>query len=61
MMTETTIANDQKLIEDLRQSGVEIIDDVDIDAFRQATAKVYEAFPDWSPGIYDEVRTVLSH
>ncbi|KHJ54091.1 hypothetical protein LA66_11460 [Aureimonas altamirensis] len=61
MMTETTIANDEKLIEDLRQSGVEIIDDVDIDAFRQATAKVYEAFPDWSPGIYEEVRKVLSH
>jgi TRAP-type transport system periplasmic protein len=58
-MTETTLANDKKLLEQLKSEGVTVVDDIDIAAFREATAKVYSAFPKWTPGVYDEIRAIL--
>lgn len=60
-MTTLTIENDEKLLETLRSGGVEVIDDIDIEAFREATASVYSAFPNWTPGIYEKIRDVLDN
>lgn len=43
----------------LEAQGVTFVDDVDVDAFREATASVYQAFPDWSEGLHDRIRALL--
>lgn len=59
LMTETTLSNDKKLLEQLKAEGVTVVEDIDTAAFREATAKVYDAFPAWTPGVYSEIRTIL--
>jgi len=59
LMTETTLANDQKLLEQLKSQGVTVVEDIDVASFRETTAKVYDAFPKWTPGVYTEIRTIL--
>ena len=58
-MTATTIENDKKLIEDLKKQGVTVVSDVNVKAFRDATAPVYSAFPKWTPGLYPRIRKIL--
>lgn len=58
-MTRMTLENDKKLLEDLKKQGVTVISDVDIKAYRAATAPVYSAFPKWTPGLYARVRKIL--
>jgi TRAP-type C4-dicarboxylate transport system, periplasmic component len=58
-MTETTLSNDKKLLEQLKAEGVTVVEDIDTAAFREATAKVYDAFPAWTPGVYSQIRAIL--
>jgi tripartite ATP-independent transporter DctP family solute receptor len=58
-MTRITIENDKKLLEDLKKQGVTVVSNVDIKAFRAATAPVYSAFPKWTPGLYPRIRKIL--
>lgn len=44
---------------DLEEAGVTFVDDVNVPAFRAATASVYEAFPNWSPGLHANIRELL--
>jgi tripartite ATP-independent transporter DctP family solute receptor len=60
-MTSMTLANDAKLLEQLQGEGVTVVSEVDIPAFRAATAKVYGAFPDWTPGVYEGIRAILDN
>lgn len=60
-MTQTTIENDKKLMEDLRKQGVTVVTDIDTKSFRAATASVYGAFPKWTPGLYAKVRKTLDN
>lgn len=45
----------------LENEGVTFVDDVDVDAFREATMPVYQAFPAWSDGLYSQIQTLLSN
>jgi len=58
-MTEMTLENDKKLLADLEKQGVTVVRDVDIASYRAATAKVYDQFPEWTPGVYSQIRAVL--
>ena len=42
----------------LTKAGVTFVQ-ADAEAYRKATAATYNAFPKWSPGLYDRVREVL--
>lgn len=42
----------------LEAEGVTIVE-VDTDAFQEATLGFYDRFPDWSDGLYDDVRAAL--
>lgn len=59
MMTAMTMENDRKLLSALEQQGVTVVKDIDIPAFRAASAPVYEAFPKWTPGLYARIRKIL--
>jgi len=60
-MTQMTLENDKKLLEQLKSEGVTVITDVDTEAYRAATAKVYDSFPDWTPGVYAAIRKILDN
>lgn len=59
-MAELVTQSQDKLRADLEGAGVTFVDDVDTEAFRKATEVVYTKFPDWTPGLYDTVRTMLA-
>ncbi len=58
-MTEMTIANDNKILAQLEKEGVTIVRDVDVNSYREATRKVYDEFPEWTPGSYDKIQALL--
>lgn len=60
-MAELVGASQEQFRSDLEAAGVTFVDDVDVSAFRDATAVVYTAFPDWSDGLYDRVRDILDN
>lgn len=58
-LTRLTITSEAKQLAFLRSKGVQIIRDVDHASLRKATASVYLDNPDWSPGLYRRIQTVL--
>lgn len=48
-------------LEQLKEEGVTIIDDVDREAFIEATQEVYNQFPEWSPNLYEDVLDILNN
>lgn len=60
-MADLVTASQEQFRTDLEAAGVTFVDDVDVDAFRDATAIVYTAFPDWSEGLYDRVRGIIDN
>jgi tripartite ATP-independent transporter DctP family solute receptor len=49
---------DNQMIEKMKESGVEVID-VDKAPFKALTEKVYTEFPEWTPGLYDQIKAEL--
>jgi len=58
-MTEHMLSSEEEWIEKFEARGVTINRDIDIEAFRTATAVVYDRFPAWSDGLYERVRRIL--
>ena len=49
---------DAEMLEKYKAEGVAIIEP-DREAFRKATKGVYESFPEWTPGLYETVMSLL--
>ncbi len=60
-MTELMLNSEEEWIARLEAEGVTFNRDVDIPAFRAATAVVYTKFPAWTPGLYERVRAILDN
>lgn len=60
-MTDLMLTSEEEWIEKLEAEGVTFNRDVDVAAFQEKTAEVYTKFPDWTPGLYDEVRAILDN
>jgi tripartite ATP-independent transporter DctP family solute receptor len=58
-MTQANEEGRDAAIEEIEASGVEIIRDVDVDAFREATKEIYQAFPEWTEGLYNDVLEII--
>ncbi|MFZ4405707.1 MAG: C4-dicarboxylate TRAP transporter substrate-binding protein [Paracraurococcus sp.] len=58
--TRLTREQEAGFIARFRGAGVEIVSDLDIAAFREASAPTYKAFPKWTPGLHDTVRKILA-
>lgn len=58
----TQMNNEQResFIKELEENGMEVIRDVDREAFKEATKDVYTKFPDWSPGLYDKIQKIIN-
>ena len=59
-MTKLKIKEEQDILPKFRGAGVTIIEDVDRDAFRRATAPVYDQYPGFTPGIQATVQDLLA-
>src|SRR4051794_40840066 len=59
-MTRLTREQEAGFIDRFKGAGVEIVSDLDIAAFREASAATYKAFPKWTPGLHETVRKILA-
>ena len=59
-MTRLTLEKQNKYLEQFRNAGVTIVEDVDVAAFQEATAATYEAFPKWTPGLHGTIEKILA-
>ncbi len=59
-LTQTTLEKQEGYIGQMEAEGVTLVRDVDLGAFQKQTARVYEAFPDWTPGLRDRIQGILS-
>lgn len=60
-MTDLMLNSEEEWIAKLEAEGVTFNRDVDIAAFQEATAEVYTKFPNWSDGLYEQVRSILDN
>ncbi len=51
--TETVMA-------EFQEQGVEVYE-VDVEPFKELVQSVYEAFPSWTPGLYEEIQELLKN
>lgn len=58
-MTDLMLSSEEEWLSKLEAEGATINRDVDVASFRQATKGVYSKFPNWTPGLYDNVRLIL--
>jgi TRAP-type transport system periplasmic protein len=59
-MTRLTLEMQDEFLQRFKEAGIEIVEDVDVAAFQEATASVYEAFPEWTPGLRETVLEILA-
>jgi TRAP-type transport system periplasmic protein len=59
-MTRLTLEKQDEYIAQFEEAGVTIVDDVDVPAFQAATASVYDAFPQWTPGLHQTIQDILA-
>ncbi len=59
-MTRLTREQEQGFVDRFKAAGVQIVTEVDINAFREASAATYRAFPRWTPGLHETVRRILA-
>ena len=60
-MTRLTLEQQQSYVDRFKAAGVTFVTDVDLAAFRKATAPVYKAFPKWTPGLHYSISKILAN
>lgn len=58
-LTQMTLETDDAYAKQLSASGVEIVTDVDIPAFIEASRAAYDKVPNITPGIYEQVQKAM--
>lgn len=60
VMTRLKTEEERNIVPKYKAAGVTIVDDVNKDAFRRATAPVYDRYPGFTPGIKATVQGLLT-
>lgn len=55
---ELAQAEDEEILSSMEEAGVEIIRP-DLEPFREAAQQVYDEFPEWSDGLYEEIQGLI--
>ena len=60
-LTKLTLEGEEGLIKQLQSEGVSFVraSEIDMAAFQDATALTYDAFPEWSDGLFERVSEIL--
>lgn len=56
---EMVEASVKESLQQFKDEGVEIIEDVDKALFRERVREIYDDFPNWSEGLYDRVQAAM--
>ena len=59
-MAELTQKRENTVVAEMESKGVKFIRDVDVASLQNATRKVYNAFPKWTPGVHERVQKILA-
>lgn len=59
-MTKLKLQEEEEMVKTYEAAGVTVIKDVDKEAFRKATAAIYDKYEGWTPGIRDRVRALIT-
>ncbi len=59
-MTRLTLEKQDEFIDMFREAGITIVEDVDVGAFQEVTTSVYDAFPEWTPGLHGTIQDIIS-
>ncbi len=59
-LTRLTLESEEEFIRQFEEAGLTVVRDIDIAAFQEATASVYEAFPEWTPGLRERIMQILA-
>lgn len=59
-LTQMTLDTDADYAKQLADAGVEIIEDVDVPAFMEASRAAYDSVPNLTPGMYDRVQKAMA-
>jgi TRAP-type transport system periplasmic protein len=59
-MGKLKLQEEEDIVKKYEAAGVTVIRDVDRDAFRKATAVVYDHYEGWTPGLRDKVRGLIT-
>ena len=51
---------DEKVLKEFEEQGVKI-HEVDVEPFKEKVPSVYKAFPDWTPGLYENIQELLEN
>jgi TRAP-type transport system periplasmic protein len=60
LMSKLKRQEEQEIIPKYRAAGVTVIEDVDREAFRKATAPIYDRYPGFTPGLRATVQGILT-
>jgi len=60
MMSTLKRKEEQEILPKYQAAGCTVIQDVDRDAFRRATAPIYDRYPGFTPGIKTTVQALLA-
>lgn len=58
-LTRLTLESDAVYAEQLQKNGVQIVTDVDVEAFAQQASVAYESMPGLTPGVYQRVKAAI--
>ncbi len=61
LVTKLKRESDEKIVADLKEMGIEVVEDIDQAAFREASQAAYDSFPDWTPGLTETVRQIIDN
>ncbi|EWY38642.1 C4-dicarboxylate ABC transporter [Skermanella stibiiresistens SB22] len=60
-LTAMTLETEDQYAADLKKAGVEIVEDVDVEAFAKASRGAYDRVPNLSPGIHERVLKAMAN
>jgi len=59
-VTKLTLESQKEYEEIFEKEGVKFVE-ADVQKFREATEIVYQQFPEWTPGLYEEIMEILEN
>lgn len=61
LITRLKLEDDAKIVETLTDMGITVVEDIDREAFKQASLAAYATFKDWTPGLTETVRAIIDN
>jgi len=59
-LTELTLQSQASFRQKFEAEGVTFVENIDYASFQQATESVYSAFPNWTPGLHNQIKKILA-